>query len=59
MNHDQRTKLNQYIDENGTKDFTDSIRKSKRSVRVRANVVQMLEIKQMNSMRNFAMIKLI
>jgi len=48
MNHEQRTKLNQYIDENGTKDFTDSIRKSKRSVRVRADVVQMLEIKQMN-----------
>lgn len=48
MNPDQRTKLNQYINENGTKDFTDSIRESKRSVRVRKDVEQMLEIKRMN-----------
>jgi len=48
MNHDQRAKLNQYIDDNGTKDFTESIRETKRSVRVRTDVKHMLEIKQMN-----------
>jgi hypothetical protein len=54
MNPDQRTKLNQYIDENGTKDFTESIRESKRSVQVRADALQMLEIKQMNPDMRFA-----
>ena len=48
MNQDQRAKLSKYIDENGTKDFTESIRESKRSVRVRTDVMQMLQIKQKN-----------
>jgi len=48
MNPDQRTKLNQYIDENGTKDFTESIRDSKRSELVRTDVVKLLRFKQEN-----------
>ena len=49
MNPDQRTKLNQYIDENGTKDFTESIRESNRSIRIRADVEKLLRFKQTNS----------
>jgi hypothetical protein len=48
MNPDQRAKLNQYMDENGTKDFTESIRESKRSVHIRADIERMLRFKQAN-----------
>jgi hypothetical protein len=45
MDPSQRSKLNQYIEENDTKDFTDSIRASRRSVELRRDVDALLRYK--------------